>query len=408
MALGYSVANDALGTPGSSHCISALPVQAGFWAGGPNFCLLTRGICMDITKEPKTMGEEAPKGVSDPQNPMPQIEVMSICDPSTQTGQVTTNVPRDTILGQNGSDPSGPSNPTYGGKRKNRCGSAKKRARKAKAEQALQLAASTSDAASANIANTSLLGGPQVGSNSGEGGAGDSGGPVASAPKRQRDEDATPPEIRKVVKMNNGGALSMTFSEAVQSDKRLAIVPVGYPGRSLTYEEGSLISRALLAAMDAIPKGMAVPRFEGTRWLRGALWVTCADDQAKEWLNNVVPSLRPWENAALTLLDKGKIPRLKKMMAVFPDTNEEVGAIFRRLVRCNPGLQTEMWKVWRAKPVGRNLQLILGVDEGSVAELTKLSFAPYFGLGRARFQDLQSKTERGDVGPKGGFCYQVP
>ncbi|KAK0077693.1 hypothetical protein PV325_003580 [Microctonus aethiopoides] len=83
------------------------------------------------------------------------------------------------------------------------------------------------------------------------------------------------------------------------------------------------------------------------------------------------------------------------MTALFRDTNEEVAAVFTRLKRGNPGLNTEMWKVWEAKPVGKSLQLILGVDERSAAELTKVDFAPYFGLGRARFHEVQPKTVKG-------------
>ncbi|KAK0073730.1 hypothetical protein PV325_009331 [Microctonus aethiopoides] len=224
----------------------------------------------------------------------------------------------DTTTGQDGSIPAGSSVPKDSVKKRSRCGSAMKRARKAKAERELQSASHTELTPNVKVPQP---GGSLVESNDCGGGTGDKDGTTPINLKRRRNETVTPPEIRKQVKKNRG-AQPLRIREAVLADRSLAIVPVGYPERSLKREEGELLTRALLGAIDAIPKEMVVMRFEGNQRERGIQWVTCADTAAKEWLKSIVPSLKPWDGACLEILDKERICRSKKMTAIFRDTNE--------------------------------------------------------------------------------------
>ncbi|KAK0072464.1 hypothetical protein PV326_014438, partial [Microctonus aethiopoides] len=254
----------------------------------------------------KPMGDGAPTGVPDPQLLTPSANDSLQSGQTSQSGHSGTIVPMDMSAGQAGSDTTGPPNPKDNGKKKNRCGAAKKRARKAKVERELGLAP--------RVDATSNVSAPQpgdslVGSNDCGRETGDKDGSAPINLKRRRNETVTPPEIRKWVKKNRGAQPS-SFREAVLAGRRLAIVPVSYPGRSL----------------------------------RRILWLTCTDDVAKEWLRSTVSSIKPWGGACLQVLDKERIPKLKKMMAIFRDTNEGEAAIFKRLERGNPGLNTEMWK----------------------------------------------------------------
>lgn len=83
-----------------------------------------------------------------------------------------------------------------------------------------------------------------------------------NAIKRPRDEKGTPPDFRRETKKNNNrkSIFSDTYREAISPEKRLVIVLVSYPEKSL--KEGDLLTRALLDAIDSIPDGQPVPHFE--------------------------------------------------------------------------------------------------------------------------------------------------
>ncbi|KAK0070788.1 hypothetical protein PV326_002082, partial [Microctonus aethiopoides] len=177
----------------------------------------------------------APSGASDPPPQAPSAAETPRFGQTLQSGHSEETVLMD-ITGQDGTIPAGPQIPKDGVKRRNRCGAAKKRARKAKAERELQLAPHTEVTPNANAPQP---GGSLVGSNDCDGGTGDKGGPAPINLKRRRNETVTPPEI------------------------------------------------------------------------------------PKEWLEAIVPSLKPLDGASLEILDKERIPKLRIMTAIFRDTNEE-------------------------------------------------------------------------------------
>ncbi|KAK0176961.1 hypothetical protein PV328_001059 [Microctonus aethiopoides] len=100
----------------------------------------------------------------------------------------------DMSAGRAGSDTTGPPNPKDTEKKRNRCGAAKKRARKAKAERELGLAPRVD--ATSNV-SAPQPGGSLVGPNDCGGETGDKDGSAPINLKRRRNETVTPPEIRK-------------------------------------------------------------------------------------------------------------------------------------------------------------------------------------------------------------------
>lgn len=118
--------------------------------------------------------------------------------------------------------------------------------------------------------------------------------------------------------------------DAERASMKVAITPSGYPEVLLSQETSDLITQAIVESLDAIPKGLAVPCFDGCRWEQGALWVTCTDEKSKEWVLKMVPTLKAKKSLTLQTLEKEALPRLKKLTAV-PGTNEGSGVILRRL-----------------------------------------------------------------------------
>lgn len=157
-----------------------------------------------------------------------------------------------------------------------------------------------------------------------------------------------------------------SYVDAVSAGRKMAIVPSNYPETVLKQEESDLLTRALLEALDAVPSGQALPCFDGHRWEQGAMGVTCSDDAAKAWLKAIVPTLKPWEDASLQVLERDGFPRLKKTSAVFFGTKEETEMLFRRLKRQNPALNTDIWRVWDRREVNGNVHFTLSVDAPSM------------------------------------------
>ncbi|XP_015183052.1 PREDICTED: uncharacterized protein LOC107069883 [Polistes dominula] len=216
--------------------------------------------------------------------------------------------------------------------------------------------------------------------------------------KRPSPSDSTPLERHTMAKKNKFATRPTGYADAAAGDKKLAIVPVDYPEVVLGQGQDELLERGLLKALDSIPMDQVVPHFEGTRCGQGILWVTCSDDQAKAWLKAIVPSLKPWKGAQLQVLEGEQLPRLKKMTAVFPSTDESMPIVLRRLQRQNPELSVSLWRVWGRRSVQGNIHAVLGVDVASLGRLKELGFAPHFGLGRARFYEALDRAEMGGRG----------
>lgn len=274
--------------------------------------------------------------------------------------------------GLEGSAKAGPTDPSHmPGRKVSRSGAAKRRARKARLA-----ALDPSDEPSRQGLPTE--------------------GTVVTGAKRPRSADKTPPELAKVVKRSRLFPRPAGYGEAVTADRRLAIVPANYPEAVLGQGEDGLVARGLLEALDAVPKGQVVPCFEGTRCDRGVLWVDCSDEPAKEWLRTIVPNLKPWEGASLQVLEKERLPKLKRVTAVLPGTTEGTDVILNRLNRQSPGLRTPLWRVWDRKVVRESVHLVLGVDCHSLETLRGGGFAPHFGLGRARFYEAHHRAGEGE------------
>ena len=181
----------------------------------------------------------------------------------------------------------------------NRSGAAKRRARKAKLTslgttlEATQAGAPTFEKAAQGEV------GPQGGQTDPSAKQGGKEGETAGKGlKRARQTDGSTPEYPAKRKGNIFPEPS-SFKEALMGRRKMAIAPFDYPESTLTPEQGDLVMRGLGEAMDTIPKGMAVPRFEECRFVQGILWITCTDAAAKQWLKEAANNLKPWEGASL-------------------------------------------------------------------------------------------------------------
>ena len=216
--------------------------------------------------------------------------------------------------------------------------------------------------------------------------------------KRARQTDGSTPE-HPAKRKGNIFPEPSSFKEALVGGRKMAIAPSDYPESTLTPEQGDLVMRGLGEAMDAIPKGMAVPRFEECRFVQGILWITCTDAAAKHWLKEAANNLKPWEGASLQIMERECLPRLRKMATVIPGPPEKTDVILQRIGRQNPDLRTQLWRVWGRREAERSVHLILGVDAESHKALSKRGFVVHVGLGRALLREFPARTGVGGGKP---------
>ena len=152
--------------------------------------------------------------------------------------------------------------------------------------------------------------------------------------------------------------------------------------------------------MVGLPAEVAMPSFQDSRLVKGAFWISCANESSKEWLKAATPDLKPWEGAKLHLVEQSDLPKLKRMMVWIPGETRELTEVYTLLERQNPGLRTEDWRLF-SKTVDppKGCRLILGVDEASLDFLKTKDFRPFLGTKRVTFVCLErpppkEKTDR--------------
>lgn len=294
---------------------------------------------------------------------------------------------------ESGSTTVGSTGPQGKSKKKKRCGADKKRARNAKL--AAEAASQQNQDGSQATQERPTEGGPVTGQPY-TGGRHNYSTPGASAGldrKRSRPSDSTPPEKYSNPKRPAYGPRS--YGEvAREGGKRVIIAPTDYPEVTLSSGQGDLVVQTLCGAMDSIPEEEVLPRFEQYRCDQGVLWVTCTDEGALTWLRTTVPILTPWADASLQLLEQGQLPRLTRMMTFIHGIPEETEVILRRLRRQNPGLQTNLWRVWGRNDTPADVHLVVGVDMKSREVLKKQGHMAHYSLGKILFREGHPRADR--------------
>ena len=220
------------------------------------------------------------------------------------------------------------------------------------------------------------------------------GGGGTGAPKR-RHVDPTPPSQRRPPKRSRQSMPS--YAAAASSALQAVILHGEGPIRGrLTEDEAALIRKGLVEALDSV-EGPA-PQFEASGLRDGALWVSCADSVAWDWLVAAAPKLGPEQNSYRVVRPEEleKI-RVKTFIHGPRPASKDV---LRRLGKQNPGLRVDSWRVtYRNDEVEnpRGLYIVFSVEEDSVVELERLGWRPYYELSRITFTQVSPKAKSADA-----------
>lgn len=203
---------------------------------------------------------------------------------------------------------------------------------------------------------------------------------VKSAPKKRKVPHGTPHSSGQEAKRVKPGT-PMSFKEAAEKALRVAIV--FEDDSRLTEDQASMVRQDLIKCMDE-DEGPP-PRFNESGLKLGAFLVYCADQLSLEWLKSVVPSLTI-EGKKCMVLPADQLTRRTKFFVFVPGRVNPVSVVLKRLQKQNPGLKTDLWRVYSAEQKVDGQFLVLGVDDDSLASLERTSFMPYFELSRLHFK----------------------
>ena len=217
-----------------------------------------------------------------------------------------------------------------------------------------------------------------------------------SGAKRSRSDGSTPqaseavPETKRF-KVGMGkaehptpgtSAKPKTYKDTLTTIK-LAVVPQAYPEVKLTEEQKGLLQTALMGAMQPTKSGK-FPKFVGSYMERGALILSCGDDDTGRWVEATVPTLAPWAEAKLVVGRKKDILRVVKIVLKTPQelANMETKAVVDMLDKQNETFNVKDWKMISTKSEPSGHTLVFLVDEAEVTAIKAADRRAYLGLWR--------------------------
>lgn len=132
------------------------------------------------------------------------------------------------------------------------------------------------------------------------------------------------------------------------------------------------IQSAVLDRMRIQHRSNVNPQFCGCTFRPSCLVVTFKRKKTAKWLKTMVPTIKPWEGAALEAVSEAELPRCHAIVGYLPESENVSSAhILKLLAAQNKRLNTTFWKVLQ-KDVQRDTTVVtLAVDEFSATVLKK-------------------------------------
>lgn len=173
-------------------------------------------------------------------------------------------------------------------------------------------------------------------------------------------------------------------------------MPEGYPDQVLDEEKARQTHVSLIQLLDDKPAGVPALRYTGFKIQGGAIYISCVDQAAKDWLTREIERCVPWENAKLSVIDAKDAEKPVRLMAWFPDPLPvEPEKVLKRLTNQNPGIPADTWRVVDKKPDPKGQQLVLLAGESAWKKLQEKDCWLHYNFGRVRVKALGRKKEEG-------------
>jgi hypothetical protein len=223
--------------------------------------------------------------------------------------------------------------------KRNRCGAAKKWARKAKLVEAPTGDSGSGQPRTASGGQPRTQQGPgTLGAQQGRGLAlawrvpPERGRHLPGQSKQQQSAGGTP-EGRQAKRPKQLGQLG--YARVAREGLRVAVVGEDYPKSQISWENFLDIQRAIGRLVDELPEEGLTPRLADSYWSKGAAIMICKDEPTKDWLAAKVPTLVAWEGSRLKVVGMDALPTYKRVVAWFPGSVEDTERYFTQLRRLN-------------------------------------------------------------------------
>jgi hypothetical protein len=222
------------------------------------------------------------------------------------------------------------------------------------------------------------------------GGSCSSGGEdAAGAGKRLRSEGSTPGQNNKKPRVQDPERKGMLHSEAVKAYK-MAVVLSDFPGSKMTDEMAETTQNILVGEMLSFDKEGTAPQFSNCYLEKGALLVTCSNQETKKWLEEITPTLQIGDNVKLRVGSAKQILGVHKVSLWIPKPMNRVPAeqALRLLWTQNKGLRTSEWTVVNRKEESLGQTLVLFIDKSSLEVIRASGLRAHLGMTRVAFKVL--------------------
>jgi hypothetical protein len=173
----------------------------------------------------------------------------------------------------------------------------------------------------------------------------------------------------------------------------VAIVCEDYPGSQVSKDNFVAIKKAEGRLVDELPREAFTPGLVESYWAKGAAIMVCQDQETCDWLTGSVPNMRAWEGYRLKVVSLENLPTFKRVATSIPGPVEDTDTSLQRLRRLNRGLETAQWRVNESKEEISGVQLLLSIDQQSVATLERLQWKPFSGVAKTVFSLLGAKSQ---------------
>ena len=184
--------------------------------------------------------------------------------------------------------------------RKNCCGAAKKRARRAKVAESLAGNSVVGQSRPTQGGQKQALQEPSTswtqGAGNGKVKSGHGQEPSQGPSKCQRLSGGTPGGGQTKWSRTTG---QLSYATAAQDGIRMAIVCEGYLEAQVSKDNFHNIQRAIGGLVDELPEEGFTPKLVDMFWTKGAAVVICQDEEIRDWLASHIQTLRVWEDARL-------------------------------------------------------------------------------------------------------------
>ncbi|KAL1394619.1 hypothetical protein pipiens_003016 [Culex pipiens pipiens] len=177
----------------------------------------------------------------------------------------------------------------------------------------------------------------------------------------------------------------------------VAVIPLGYPAKTLTTEELKAIRTQLLDLIIKLETPVVRPKYRNCTFKYGYLILACADEATAGWTKEVVNKLQPWEGAELVAVNLADLPKQVLFLGYFQDSLQYTSEDIIRLVQNqNDDFRTEQWKVARRTEHSKTIELLIEMDEKSAEQVAAQHFQLNYTFGKARLRKVTGSTANSD------------